>query len=217
MVKRPFLSARYLPSDGGRLAPAKPTRCPHWKDDGLPCFVVVKQWRARRCGPGHAILACECYTHGGFQIYPIGWWPLGRVSLLGDGDSLARAIRDGAAGQRWPEHALLGQATARTQRRWTSTWSKIFGVAPGLDDAARMRAALALGVDTLRLSDAAKRIRAGPTSRGGRALELLGILRSLDPAGLLLRLLRRGHEYGFWGKPIFAVRGSAPLFNLTRS
>lgn len=181
------------------------------------CHVVVKGWCKRVFGPGHAILACVCYTHGGFRIYPLGWWRYGRVSMLGAGESLAGAARDAAAGRRWPEHARGGLMTLRTQRRWTSKWCRIFGVDPALDDDARLEAALALGLSTVTLKERANDIRAGPTSKGGRALIIVGLLRSLDPAGLLSRLLRRGHTCGFWGKPTFEVRGRAPHFNATRS
>jgi hypothetical protein len=215
-AKRSFLTAEYLPDAQGRLAPVAPTRCPRWANDGLPCDIVVKEWCTRKHGPGYKILACDCFAHGGFRIYPIGWWRYGRVSLFGERNSMVRAVNDGAAGRRWPEQAR-GETTLRTQRRWTSIWCRIFAVEPTLDDGARLSAALALGVNTVTLKDKANEIRAGPTSKGGRALVVMGILGSLDPAGLLQRVLRRGHDCGFWGCPVIELRGGAPLLNITRS
>ena len=216
-TRRSFYSARYLPGADGRLAAAKPSKCPRSGDDDLACHVVVKQWCQRKCGPGHALLACICYVHGGFRIYPLGWWRYSRSCLFGDGDSHLAAVRDGDAGSPWPERAGARQATRRTQRRWTALWCKLVGVEPSLDDDARMRAALTLGLDTLTLQDGANQIRAGPTSRGGRALVILSILHHLHPAGLLQRLLRRGFECRVWGKPIIEARGETPLFNITKS
>jgi hypothetical protein len=215
-AKRPFLTAEYLPDAQGRLAPVAPAKCPRWASDGEPCDIVVKEWCTRKHGPGFKILACACYTHGGFRIYPIGWWPYGRVSLFGERNSLVRAVNDGAAGRRWPELARA-ETTLRTQRRWTSRWCRILAVEPTLDDGSRLSAALALGIDTLTLKDKANVIRAGPTSKGGRALVVMGILGSLDPAGLLQRVLRRGHDCSFWGCPIIELRGRASLPNVTRS
>lgn len=209
------MTAEYLPDGHGRLAPDTPSKCPRWATDGLPCFVIVKEWCERKRGPGYDILACECYAHGGFRVYPIGWWPYGRVSLLGERDSLVRAVDDAAAGRRWPEESA--SATLRTQRRWTTKWCRIFAVEPDLDDGARLAAALALGVDTVALRDKANAIRAGPTSKGGRARVVTAILRGLEPTGLLLRLLRRGYVCGLWGRPIVETRGSASLLNITRS
>lgn len=207
--------AEYLPAASGDLEPLVPVRCPKWADDGLPCFIVIKEWCERTAGPGYCILRCVCYTHGGFRVYPTGWWPYGRASLLGDRNSLIRAVRDGAEGRRWPEATAVG--TGRTQTRWITTWCRLFAVEPELSDDARLQAALTLGVSTMMLRDKANEIRAGPTSKGGRALVVMGILHSLDPAGLLGRLLRRGHECGLWGRPIFESRGIASLSNLTRS
>jgi len=96
-------------------------------------------------------------------------------------------------------------------------WSRLVGVDPALSDDARLRAALMLGIDTLTLHGGANQIRAGPTSKGGRALIILSILRHLHPVGLLHRLLRRGFECREWGMPIIDVRGEAPLFNITKS
>lgn len=96
-------------------------------------------------------------------------------------------------------------------------WCKIFGVEPSLSDDARIRAAWTLGLTTLTLQDGANRIRAGPTSKGGRALVIMDIHHHLHPGGLLSRLLRRGFECREWGKPIFEVRGEASPFNITKS
>lgn len=214
---RSFYSTRYLPDADGRLTPDKPPNCPRSGDDDLSCYVVIKQWCQRKCGPGHLLLACICYAHGGFRIYPLGWRRYSRSCLVGDGDCHLAAVRDGDEGPQWPEHAGTSQATRRTQRRWTALWCKLVGVEPTLDDGARMRAALTLGINTVTLQDGANRIRAGPTSRGGRALVILSVLHQLHPAGLLQRLLRRGFECRVWGRPIIEARGETPPFNITKS
>lgn len=212
---RSFVTAEYLPAASDDLEPRLPVRCPEWADDGLPCFIVVKEWCERKAGPGHLILRCVCYAHGGFRVYPTGWWPYGRVGLLGERNSLISAVRDSTEGRRWPEETAVG--TRRTQTRWTTTWCRLFAVEPELSDDARLRAALTLGVSTLMLRDKANEIRAGPTSKGGRALVVMGILKSLDPVGLLQRLFRRGHERGLWGRPIFESGVIASLSNITKA
>lgn len=73
---------------------------PRAGDDELMCVVVVKQWRQRKCGPGHALLACMCFAHGGFQIYPLGWRRYGRVAVIDDGASEAASIIDDSPGAR---------------------------------------------------------------------------------------------------------------------
>jgi hypothetical protein len=163
--RRAFLSARYLPDAIGRLTPGKPLRCPRTGDDDLVCNVVVKEWCQRGCGPGYALLACVCYAHGGFRIYPLGWRRYSRAGLLDDNASPLAAVRDGAAGTSWPELARSGSATRRTQRRWTAIFCKLAGVESALGDDERIRAAWTLGLTTLMLQDGANRIRAGPTSK----------------------------------------------------
>lgn len=194
-----------------------PSRCPRAGDDDLVCVVVVKEWCQRKCGPGYAMLACLCYAHGGFRVYPLGWRPYGRASLLDDGASHLAAIRGGAGTPPWSEFARGGRTTRRTQRRWTAMWCKIFGVEPTLSDSDRMRAACTLGLTTVMLQDGANRIRAGPTSKAGRARVIMDVLHHLHPVGLLHRLLRRGFECREWGKPIFEVRGETPPFHITKS
>jgi hypothetical protein len=216
-AKRAFYSTRYVPDASGRLTPFKPARCPRADDNDSVCFVVVKQWCTRKCGPGHALLVCLCYAHGSFRIYPLGWRPFSRRGLAHGHDSHLAAVRAAAAGKHWPELAQHGQTTRRTQRRWTAMWSRLVGVDPSGDDSARLRAALTLGIDTVTLQDGANRIRAGPTSKGGRARVIMDILHHLHPVGLLYRALRRGFECREWGKPIFEVRGEAPHFNITKS
>lgn len=189
---RPFVFANY--ADG--VLRDVPGRCP-WRSADADCVIPVHSLRERKTGPTHPLAVCRCLTHDiAFTVYPPGFVPYARRTLLGGVPTSARSFHevaaDAAAGLAWQRAAPGG-----TDRWWPTQnrlLERLFRAVAGCGDH-RDREAIAVATGaSLTLLTAAQRAD-GYRSRGRAALQIIDAL-GPDP---LERLLLAGFLTAAWG------------------
>jgi hypothetical protein len=181
-----------------------PGQCP-WRSADADCVISVHSLRERKSGPTHPLAICRCLTHDiAFTVYPPGFVPYARRTLLGGEPSTAPSFRevaaDAAAGQAWPRAAPGGSD------RWWSTQirvvERLFHAVGGRPDH-HEAIAVAIGA-SLTLLTAAHR-DAGFRSRGQAALDVVEML-GTEP---LEKVLLAGFLTSAWG-PAFHWQTEPP-------
>jgi len=219
--QRAFVITAYVAGPEGQLLAQMPNEGVCAQRDNRPCRLGVHHRRERTTGPRFALTVARCRTHQcAFTLYPPGHVPYGRVAVIArapDGSSV-RAARDepleayrgtvfeaaldAAEGNAW--HREHEGATARwwpTQHRRLALTTGIFGLAPECPARHREQVAELLGLDTLRVHEAAGHVRSSPGYRArGRAV--CHVLNAL-PAGRFVpeRVLECATLAGIWGAP----------------
>lgn len=171
-----------------------PGQCP-WRLADADCVIFVHSLRERKTGPTHPLAVCRCLTHDiAFTVYPPGFVPYARRTLLGGEPSTAPSFRevvaDAAAGQAWRRAAPGGCD------RWWSTQirvvERLFHAVGGRPDH-HEAIAVATGASLTLLMGVQR--AGGYRSRGRAALQIIDAL-GHDP---LERLLLAGFLTAAWG------------------
>jgi hypothetical protein len=191
-------------------------------DPNASCHIVKGRQRARKAGPGHPLWLFKCHVHNcWFTVYPPGWVPFGRRSLV-DLDPKGEAVISrncwestafGATVDQhekkiWPQciagmlafqaKGFYSYGTRKTQLRHLHGATLIFGLNAG--DGLGEKSRLGLGIELKAYQEAFKRIRdgPGPAAQGAACTGLLG---NFSQPTLLLfsKMVQRGRELGFWG------------------
>lgn len=229
---RRFLTAPYVVDRHGSLRPERPSRCLLAVGPG-DCAVSWYGWRQRKCGPGFPLAKAHCSVHESvFTIYPPGWSPFGRRSVVavsyagfdivghevGLGAWMSTAFgasSDAAASRVWPE-SRAGIVTwrtqygrdpygvARTQRRHIAGVNALFALTP--EHAGEQAAVVAaIGVNLSDIVQASGRVRDGPLweAEGKKGAAILSIL-GAPRRYLLSGINRLGTDRKYWGPPISA-------------
>jgi hypothetical protein len=173
-----------------------PGQCP-WRSADADCVILVHSLRQRKTGPTHPLAVCRCLTHDiAFTVYPPGFVPYARRSLLGGAltstPSFREVAADAAAGLAWQRAAPGGTD------RWWPTQNRLLerlfhAVGGGGDHRDREAIAVATGV-SLTLLTGAQRAN-GYRSRGRAALQIIDALGPDPLEGLLLA----GFLTAVWG------------------
>ena len=220
--QRPFVITAYLPGPDGELRAQMPSAGPCADRDERPCRLGVHHRRPRCTGPCFSLTVARCRAHqSAFTLYPPGHLPYGRLALAPsapDGSAIRvpppqplEAYRatlfepalDAAAGLAWRrQHPGASSRWWPTQHRRLALATHILGIAPALDARRREQVAELLGVDTLRLHEAAARLRQAPGYRA-RGEAVCRVLEAL-PAGRFVteRLLECTALAGLCGAPL---------------
>lgn len=227
---RRFVTAPYLENGEGSLRPERPSHCPLAVGVGA-CSVSWYGWRQRKCGPGYPLAKGHCSVHKSvFTIYPVGWSPFGRRSVLaisragfditGHADGLDAwtatafgASSDAAMSRVWPEsragigswriqHGRDPYGVARTQRRHIAGVNVLMALTSEL---AGEQAAVvaAIGLNLSDIIQASGRVRDGPfwEAEGKKGAAILSIL-GTPRRHLLSGINRLGVDRKYWGPPI---------------
>lgn len=201
--KSVFFVSEYLPSPDGNMSPLSPDRCPSDPHGTFGnCRVVEHSFRDRKIGPSHPLVVFCCRFHRTFfTVYPPHYQPYGRRPLISSEEpSTFDSVVDAATGEMWSEEgASVSTPTRKTQNRWVKAWCLLLGTDPELTSNERHQLSVSLSLSRLVVEDAAKQIRAGPTTKG-RALYTSRVVSSHIPT--MASICRRGHQLGFWGERV---------------
>jgi hypothetical protein len=219
---RKFVTTPYIPIEKGRLVAKRPTVCPDFEPQGLPCRVCLNHTRNRITGPCFPLEVLRCRTHKVvFTLYPPGHVPYGRVPLvcvspdgspLGEGASgagrfegtLFQAALDAAEGVAWPGESLEGYAVPRfpTQQRRLVNSCLLTGVAPVLGADLRTQLTSLLGVAGQFAHEGACQIEPCPASYRTQGQAVVRILDALSRGmSEFDRLTTCGYWVGLWPEP----------------
>lgn len=223
---RPFIFAPYLydvAAERWRVAVSIDNCAMNHLDPKASCHIVKGRQRHRKVGPSHPLWIYKCLIHiCWFTIYPPGWVPFGRRSLV-DLDSQGEAVTcqdhwestefgavvDEAKKKHWPQTSVellrmisndvFYYATRKTQIRHAQGGISLLALNA---DATRRQqnVRLGLGIDLKSYQEANARIRDGP-DLAALGAACTGLLRSLQRPSmrLFLVMVRLGEELGFWG------------------
>ena len=210
-----FATTPYAMDGSGELRAVLPARCVYASPTDT-CSLYVDHRRQRKTGPRYALAVVGCTVHplGRYTLYPAGYYPYSRTSVVScsasgallragePGDrgwesTLFAAAGDAAGGARWPSDSPAGDSRRRrTQGRRLELSGRLMGVHPELDEGERERLATRLAVGTMTLRGGAQRWTRSWTQRGAA---VWGVLVALALDGSLLdRLLAAGVMVGVW-------------------
>ena len=220
--QRPFVITVYLAGPDGQMRAQMPSEGACARRDERPCRVGVHHRRHRSTGPRFPLTVARCRTHQqAFTLYPPGHVPYGRVAVIArapDGSPIQaaraapldayrgtvfEAALDAADGIAWHrEHEGASSRWWPTQHRRLALATRLLGLAAEVPARHREQVAELLGVEHLRVHEAAGTLRERPGYRArGRAV--CRVLEAL-PAGRFVpeRVLECGRLSRLWGAPL---------------
>ncbi len=228
-ASRRVITAPYFVDQYDRLAPRRPSRCVTTDDRGT-CLIAFHRWRPRKCGLDYPLACFQCKTHNcSFTVYPPGWLPFGRRSIIpltpsgfdihglgvsegwqetAFGASIDAGQKQlcplGAGGAReWEKkYGYLPYGVRRTQARHITGVLRLMALRGDLEDQ-RPKVAAVLGLNLSAITSCAARPRDGPplVACGAKGAELLSAV-GRPCQRLLASFLRLGKDLQFWGPPI---------------